>query len=308
LEVRLEKRRHHHVWQYYTSAWAVDDRVWFLQDRKQIKQSNTVNLGVKNHFYRLKRLSDLDRRLITALIDNSPEDARAVHWRFVAMFDGWYEEKDRLSQVEDDTSEAEAKLDEQIANAEEDYHARIEGDAITTLDRLRAGDAGALDDIDSIAGFSHFLAVQFMRTTGIRSRVLGQFENASKGIDLTGAWAITSHIMAVNFGRTIFDLRKVNPIRLISNATDARFITGDQPVINLQKARDGTQPEYLSLYCPISPQKAIFVDDFRKPLALEDVICSTEIVDHLNGAIVDASNSQIYAETEQCLYPYSLPS
>jgi hypothetical protein len=74
----IEKRRHHHVWQFYTAAWAVDERVWCLRDRRQLRPVNTVNLGAKNHFYRLQRLTNRDRTLILRLIGQSPAASHRV--------------------------------------------------------------------------------------------------------------------------------------------------------------------------------------------------------------------------------------
>src|ERR1700761_5280457 len=98
----MEKRRHHHVWKHYTAAWAADERVWCLQDRTKFLHSNTVNLGVKNYFYRLKPLTARDRELISGLIKASPPDARGIHLNFIKMFDGWHELRDALKGPEGD--------------------------------------------------------------------------------------------------------------------------------------------------------------------------------------------------------------
>lgn len=304
----MEKRRHHHVWKHYLEAWAVDERVWCLMNRTQIRQANAVNLGVKNHFYRLKRLTVHDRKLIAALIQASPMAARPTHLNFIRMFDGWHELRDALKGLEGDTSEAKRLVEQQIANAEEDYHSKIEGAAIPVLERLRAGDAGVLSEDDVVAGFAHFLAVQNMRTSGVRSYMLTPTPNTPPAFDPTGAWAIASHILAVNVGSNILSLRRVNPFRLITNATDVPFITADQPVTNLQATADRSPPEYLSLYYPISPRHAVFIDDAQNPFGLEDVVTLVGRVHKLNRAMVDASHSQVYAQARACLEPYQLQS
>lgn len=302
----MDQRRHHHVWQHYTAAWAVDERVWYLQDRNKFLHSNTVNLGVKNYFYRLKRLTAPDRKLINGLILSSPPDARCIHLNFIKMFDGWHELRDTLKGLEGDTSEAQQLVQQQIANAEEDYHAKIEGDAIPVLERLRAGDASVLSDNGVVAGFAHFLAVQNMRTSGARTYMLTPTPDTPPGFDPTCAWAIASHIAAVNIGSTIFSLRRVNPLRLITNATDVPFITSNQPVTNLQVTADRLPPEHLSLYYPVSPRHAVFIDDAQNPFGIEEVMTSAGRVHELNRAMVDASHSQVYAQTRACLEPYQL--
>jgi hypothetical protein len=300
----LEKRRHHYIWQYYLPAWAENDLVYCLFERKKISQPNTINLGVKRDFYRLQRLTAKDRQNVKRLIERSPVEFHETYWNFVTMFDGWFEEKDLLSQMTGDTSECVRKINEKISNAEEDYHGIVENNTIPILEKLRAGDISVLSDDDTIADFCYFLTVQLTRTMSLRQHMLKWCAINPKIYDPTNAWAIISHIYATTIGAKLFNMREMNPIRLISNKTNLPFITGDQPVVNLQGQLGGVQPEYLSFYYPISPTMAVFIDDAQHPFGLESVISSSSRIEQLNAVIVEVAHFQIYAQTKPCLLPY----
>lgn len=271
----------------------------------KIHQPNTINVGVESDFYRLNHLTDLDRVLLRGLIQMSPEQARPMLTGFLHIFDGWYELLDSVSPALRKSREIREKLEEYIITAEELYHGRIEDGVLPILAKLRGGDATALDDEDAVMDFCYFVALQWLRTKTMRKAVLGRTQSRP-GLDASRIWPIAAHITAANFGWTLFSLRKQNALCLIENQTAIPLITGDQPVVNLQTTPKGDDsPEYLSLYYPISPQHAIFVDDYRHPLNFGDAFTSTELVQRLNRQMVATADMQVYASTRECLIPFA---
>lgn len=272
--------------------------MWCLMDGK-IVRPNTINVGVEGDFYKLRQLTNDDRRLLRTLISQSPAPARETLRGFLAIFDGWYELRDHLPPGR--SPEVRKALDDYITTAEEKFHAAVESEFAPHLAKLRLGDATPLSDDDAAMQFCHFIALQWVRTARVRKAVLG----GDSRYDYSRMWGVASHITAANFGWTLFSLRDRNPLQLIANETGVPFITGDQPVINLQAMPGGSeQPEFLSLYYPISPQYAVFSDDFRHPVALSGSLTDPQGVHDLNRRMVLSVERQAYASTRECLVPY----
>jgi len=82
-------------------------------------------------------------------------------------------------------------------------------------------------------------------------------------------------MLAVNIGGSLLRDRSLFRIVLLRNDTDLAFITGDQPVINVNDERDFKGvPVEIELYCPLSPKLAMwFVLASKAPKELtKDVI------------------------------------
>jgi hypothetical protein len=67
---------------------------------------------------------------------------------------------------------------------------------------------------------------------------------------------ILTHIMATNVGRSLIEDHERYRIVLLDNATEIRFLTADQPVINLSaNPKNFDPPAKFELYYPLSPTK-----------------------------------------------------
>jgi hypothetical protein len=298
-------RRQHHVWRHYIDAWATDRRVWCLINGR-VNRTNTLNVGVEGDFYKLQKLTAEDRDLLQGLIEKSHEPARPMLEGFLHMFDGWYELRDSVPSNLHGSKEIKKAFDEFILTAEENFHGQVEAEFVPTLAKLRDGDANALNDDEAAMDFCYFVALQWTRTKATRKAVLGRTGNRP-GFDASRILPIAAHITAANLGWTLFARREQNKLQLIENLTDIPLITGDQPVINLQGGSGGdSPPEYMSVYYPISPRYAVFIDDYRHPLNLDEAFTWPDSVHELNRRMAATANMQVYASTRECLIPYGL--
>lgn len=294
-------RRQHHVWRHHLEAWATGKKIFCLMDGK-IFRPNTINVGVEGDFYKLKQLTDFDRQMLLKLIGQSPAQARETLMGFMGIFDGWHDLRSRLPPGR--MPEVRAALDEYITTAEEKYHGYVEAKFVPHLAKLRLKDPSPLLDEDAAVDFSYFIALQWVRTDRVRKKIVTR----DAPYDFGPMWSIASHITAANFGWTLFALREQNPIRLIVNDTDVPFITGDQPVVNLQATPRGDEvPDFLSLYYPVSPQCAVFINDYRSPITMPDTLTDPQRVRELNRHMALIAGRQVYASTCECLVPYLPP-
>lgn len=303
----MKKRRQHHVWKHYLEPWTNNRQIWCLQDRTKIFKTNALNVVVESDFYKLNRLNADDFSIIDSLIRQSPSQSAEALRGLVRNFDVWHEIKDLLMPSDPRNKAVLQHVEEQVINAEEDYHSAIETAAAPIMHELRSGNTESLRDDEKMMTFCHFLALQWLRTRAIKRQFLDDFRQRT-GFDASRSWNIVSHIYAANVGCSLFVLRKQNTPHLITNKTELPLLTGDQPIINLKQAQNiGEAPKHLALYYPLSPSYALFVDDAEAPLELGRAFTSREEVATINDRMVATSHFQAFGATRECLVPYLLP-
>ena len=87
---------------------------------------------------------------------------------------------------------------------------------------------------------------------------------------------------------------------LVENSTDLEFITGDNPICNLD-AHD--KSKFLDLYFPISPSKAVFICDKDRVMLYPEMNRPTiQDVHNLNRKICGNSISQVFAKNRDTLH------
>ena len=295
------KHRQHHVCQTYLRGWATDDKIWVLQG-ELIHRAQLKDVAVQRHFYKLQPLTKEDREFLAAWISKSPEKSRKTHENFVTMFGLPATLRACMTDAEVSANpELVALLDEQIINAEEDFHADIESRVAPQIEALRRGDVSFFSDKEIGAQFSHFLALQHFRTNAVRSRAIKRFLERA-GMDISRSWNTLAHILASNVGLTFYQERRLNPLVLLRNETSVPFITSDQPTVNLLGGTDDDKgPEHLALYYPVTPNLAVLLDAMDQPCGLVGKTLSKGDVETLNAQVVRTAHRQIFASCEEIL-------
>jgi hypothetical protein len=186
-----EKRHHHHVWQHYLKPWTVDGAIHFLMNGR-ICSTGTTRVAVEKHFYKLHKLSTTDLQLIKALvIDVAHPITRPIHIDFVnrITLPMRFVEKNRhlmktLDKIDD-------YLNVDMSNVFENYHMSIESSFFPTLTKLGNSDLSFFNGENECITFLRFLATQYLRTKGIKLRMIQMFRD-NYGHDLTHIWDIMS--------------------------------------------------------------------------------------------------------------------
>jgi Protein of unknown function (DUF4238) len=193
-----------------------------------------------------------------------------------------------------------AYLDIVMSNVLEDYHMHIENSFLPTLTKLHNNDLSFYDNQKEYITFLRFLATQYMRTKGMKVRIIQQFRD-NYGDDLSRIWDIMSFMCAVDFGAALFEQRKQRSVALVHNRTETTFITGDQPVIDLIAKRPNPAVEKVSLYYPLGPRVALLLTEIDEtPQYATETLTSTQ-VEQLNRKIFENCHSQIFAKTKEPL-------
>ena len=297
-----KKRRQHHVWRHYLKSWATDDRAWVLHDG-QIRHVNPANLAVERYFYKLSKLSaadiDLIRLLISApvpdLIKNAEADFLNALFLPILFVD---RNRDKLSNLD----KIEEHLDSHMTNVVEDFHAKAEGAFGDILKRIKNKVLSFYEDPQLCIQFLHFIGLQYMRTKGIREKSIEVVQEKNNA-DLSRIWVPLSAIFAQRIAFSLFLDRRRKALTLIENRTRIPFITGDQPLINL----DGTYPtppNTLTIYYPITPELALLLpeNDVPPPFTTESLTAAD--VAELNRRMATAAHRQVFALSENDLRPF----
>jgi hypothetical protein len=299
-----KKRRQHHVWRRYLEAWATDSRVWVLHDG-QIRHVNPVNLAAEHYFYKLSKLSATDLDLLKLLISLpfpvpdliKKAESDFLNSLFLPMFFVEHN-RDKLQNLD----KIEEYLDDHMANVVEDFHARAEGAFGDILQKIKDKDLSFYDDSSQCIQFLHFIGLQHMRTKGIREKSI-EVVREKNNADLSRIWVALSTIFAQRIGFSLFLDRRRKALTLIENRTGLPFITGDQPLINL----DGTYPtppSTLTLYYPISPELTLLLPENDAPPRFTTESLTAADVAELNGRIAAAAHRQVFGLSENCLRPF----
>lgn len=303
---RMKKHRHHHVWKAYLRAWATKDRLKVLQDHR-IRSAHVNDVAVQRDFYKLHALTRLEIAFIREFwIKGSPPESRHLHEDTLRRLSECARLRDALTEAEASANpQLVTFLDEQVHNAEEDYHSALETRAAPLIEEARTGSISFYNDDSKAILISHFWCLQHFRTAAMRQRVLARSTNADPPVDMERCWNVISHILAANVGFTLFAQRKRRPLALLDNKTSMPFITGDQPTVNLLDGEtDDAPPDHLAFYYPVSPRYALLLDNVGLPTRIAERPVTDDVVRRLNERIVQKSQRQVFADTEGALAPY----
>lgn len=301
----MKKRRQHHVWKAYLRSWSERERIHVLQSGS-IRQAHVDDVAVQRDFYKLQHLTPAEIAYIkTVWIQHSTPAAHRLHEDTLRAFSVWAALSAQLSQADVSRNPELARaVDEQVHNAEEDFHSRLEDGVAELFELARRGDIGFFQQDQNAIRILHFMCVQYFRTVGIRERIVRKHAGTLPGVNMRHCWNIVSHIVATNVGFTLFVARRVAPLRLLVNNTSIPFITSDQPIINVFGHQSSEAPTHLAMYYPISPRYALFVDDAEAPCGLDREPLTATTVEELNDAEARAGFRQVFAHEQEILEKY----
>jgi hypothetical protein len=295
----IRKSRQHHVWQHYLRAWEDNGRVHCLQN-ESIFAAGTNALGIERDFYKLGLLTqkDVDTIRLLALGNVHPavrENAQRVLRQLYGPMSYLEGNRANLKNVE----QVEDLVDVHNTNALDDFYTATEGAFHPLLDRTLQRDLTWFHSNGDCISFCNFLGSQYMRTKGVKERTLERL-NDPESVDLTRVWGVLGLLLGINIGCGLYLERNRRVPLLIENQTTEKFITGDQPVINLQ-AKEFAAPELLSIYYPVSPALALYLPEPGERHSLSAILIDAAEVRVLNQKMARASHSQVYGQDAKSL-------
>lgn len=303
----MKRRKQHHVWKAYLRAWAAKEKIWVLQDGR-VRSADIEDVAVQRYFYKLNSLTAADEEFVrTNWIAPLPPTSRRANEQYLFMFSAWSKARAQMTDADVAINPELAQfLDEQIINAEENFHSGVETRAAPLIESARKGSTEFYADPDQAMLFAHFLALQHFRTSGMKTRVVARFRDRLD-IDMSRCWNVISHILATALGASLFLERRTRPLLLLANDTEIPFITSDQPTANLLAGNHGdASPEHLAFYYPISPKLALLLDEPGLPSGFGNGALTASDVRALNAAVMRLSSRQVFANSEALLSEIAL--
>lgn len=286
------KRHHHHVWQNYLRPWTVGGALYCLQNGR-IFSTGTRTIAVEKDFYKLHQLTAEDVGLIKLLFGQGHPSSVKTHAHLLNSLIMPFQIAEQLKKSPY-REQIDAKVDDYASNVLEDYHASIEASFIPVLESALKGDLSFYADDQQCIPFLNYLCTQYMRTRGIKERVLALSPFMER------IWNIAIHMSATNIGASLYLERKRRTLIIVNNRTDVPFITGDQPAINLKGTRP-LPPDRLSIFYPIAPQAGLLMADVdEEPLFPAEGLTRNQAMT-LNQMLFQGSYKQVFGRSEECL-------
>lgn len=280
----MNVRRQHYVSQAYLHAWTVKGQLYCLRDGK-VFAAPTRDVGQQRDFYRLRELTDEDIAVIEMMIQPMPDYLKDNARGLVNKFSLIAKLRQRAEAVRPASQEALKELDLLANSMEERMHSLVESSGIPFVKRMLSGDTSFLTGDDGSPAFFYFLSLQNFRTKRVRERILQMQHDAGLPHTFERSWNVLTHIFATSLGWSLYSDRRNLRLVLLSNSTGTPLTTGDQPLINLLSNGDGTPPEKLAWYYPLSPLLAMvlteqpYIYDFeRGQMSLDDVLRFNECI------------------------------
>ncbi len=262
-------KKQHYVWEYYLKAWCFEgNKVWCRRNGK-IFNTSTENVAQERRFYEITPLTKDEIGFIETAIQDSPlENQWLLKKKLLYLIDiGLHSENSRR-------------------NALESEYADMEQRCRPILESIRNGSLNVLNNPLNKILFGIFMGMQYTRTPKCR---LGKF-NCIPEDKFKLSENFIFYWTYVLFSDAIGSWVSGSKISLLKNETDIPFVSGDQPVINLNFSE-------MQLYYPISPKLALLFDKQE----FENKIVSTKEVSFFNMKIKEMSEKLLIANQKDVL-------
>jgi hypothetical protein len=289
------KRRYYHVWQLYLRSWAKSGAIWRLQDGR-IFSTDTTRIAVEKDFYKFRRLTETDEQVMKPMFARSDPSAQSSSSTLIDRLMSPF----RLVEAHPDAlanESVESHLDDYASDVLEELDSAVEARFIRLLKLALGGDVSFYDD-DRCITFLDYLTKQHMRTKGIKGRVKATVKPVGE-FDIGRDWNILSFMLAQNLGTSLYGERKKRELVVLKNTSNIPFVTGDQPVVNLQAK--GAETSAITIFYPLSPILALWLGEIDEVCPYSSGGITGEDVGLLNDKIIKSSCKQIFASDHGAL-------
>ena len=303
----MATRRQHYVWRHYLEAWqAGDGRLSCLVGDKLVR-TTPAKVMVERDFYKAQPITSADAIVLRGLLmakETSPH-LRRLHDGLIAYFEYLSHAHEVTRRSPRVSSDEEALVRDVLVEVEERLHGGIEQRAVPVLEALRRKDASVIRSDAAAVPFFEFVSQQYLRTKRMRDRVgkgLAEFLPAGTAARIRHVYC---HCIAENLGASLYADRERFELLFVECAPDHRLVTGDQPVVNILGTKDGTAPEEIALYYPLSPALGMILAPRTLDLGSMAADPTATGIVGLNELIVAASPRFLVADSDSLLQAYA---
>lgn len=297
-----------------------------------------MGIGQEAYFYEMKRLSEVElvycilcgKSNVDLIMQNKP-------YFYLEMNQAIWKLEDKISNISKQKKKdlIKKEINDIQKQMGENIQTVLEGKNIIYTRSIINGDCSFYYDEDKRIEFFFYLAVQYTRTKKIRESLINIFKETGKyihkleanippvaefakkhDIDINIELAqvqIKNHELNFNLEKTMvynslasanelaYGIIAANKMSLtvLQVPCGFKFITGDQPIINLKLHETDAKGNILDMefYYPLSPNVAILLKK-DKEFTVYNKILSPDEVSYYNKFIYDNSYDQVYASSE----------
>ena len=255
---------------------------------------------VERHYYRLPRITEVDAAFLRTYVELTDSNLqKEAHRKFIDRL-LYISRANEVIQSSDKASIGEKQIARKIViEVEDDIQTQIEQDAIPILSELRHGRTAFIHDYVLAMKFFCFISHQYFRTKRIREAIGRETSQIFAAHDFAKLKNIVCHVAAEKLGGSLFVDRNEFDIVFLESRGDARFITGDQPIVNILGTGDSRATAELAFYYPLSPRLACLISPKEYELSCKEI--PNAIVEELNDLMAWESNEFLVADSEGVL-------
>ena len=299
------KKNHHYVWSYYLKSWADQkNEAFYISLKGKIAKDSVKGLAKDIDFYKINSLNEEDVSFIKKISSNSSIYLQDIHLKQLNYFQQllnierlkvnplYFNEQSKLVQIVK-------------SNVLENTYSIIEKLALHVISELINGNSKILDDKNNLTAFLKYIGHQFTRTKAFKEKCLAAIKEDDRLYLLCEKnWWFISYMLGINLGHAFYQTCMRDKHIFIINNTSVPFITSDSPVINihpsLDKLEEGTAPEYMDVYFPLSPKYAYMINNSDTYDGLQDIVQDDDVI-KLNEYIYKKSYKTVFANSDEIL-------
>jgi len=284
-KMETDKKRQHYVWKNYLKPWTSDNNIW-CKRHNSIFNVSVNNIAHERFFYELKPLNEIELQVVTSFIKKTPPENHSLLIKQLAQY----------LYIGNGPDEYLRK------NGIEEYHSRIEENAVPLLESIYKKDLSFLNNIDKKTSFFYFISLQYCRTKRMFERAVTGLNNlpVRPPVEFEGKFSYENIVKAFSIilaecsANWMFEKASIYFIE-----TDYEFIASDQPLINIHSNNEITyEPiKEVEYYYPITPHLALFITAKK----FNNIKIGSLETEKYNKLLYDKSHEQIYALSKETL-------
>lgn len=275
------KTKHHYVFRQYLRAWSNNDKITVTRLGKTFT-TELMNIAQQRYFYRVSELTSTDVEFIKKFAINHSDSVLAeLNAGWIDMFMKPQLIKQNLLSRGIDVDKVDKLMKPLFIEFEEDFHASIEGGAVSYINSLLKYELSIFDEKENFYDFVYFLSVQLFRTKKLKDNFIKLSPEYERSM-LERTWNVISHVFATNVS---YELSFGGySIVILKNKSSQKFITSDQPVINtFAYGKNIVHDNSVELYYPLSPEVSILLSKKVSEHAITEI--TSEQVEYYNELI-----------------------
>lgn len=301
--MKENKKKHHYVWKEYLRSWTNgNDKIYtLLKSKNEIIHTNLVGVVQKRYYYSLEEFTIEEEIILHELVKNfSTKEALTINLELFKIYTSYSRIKRQLLNESSENISEESKLNDILnlikTNLFEEFHTKVENKGNKIIKIKSFEEFKNFQNTNEMLDALIFICFQYLRTQKMKNNLELSFKNSSYIIPKY------SNLISLVFATSLaISIASKNDLRFIyyENKTDLKFITSDQPLMNLKidkKDEKGFVKDF-ELYYPISPKIAILIhfNEISEKYAFEEI--DLKKIKELNDFVYEYAEEFVFSDS-----------